>query len=335
MKAVETYDRRGFGRRRTDIRAQVRIGYRVIACTIKDLSEGGALLEFDEQIDLPARLWLSWPDSRSEIVCEVRHSRRNTAGVQFARSASMALRPAVPLSEPAGAQLAPPLKAPEHPHATASDIVAERRRSLRPATAPAAAAVKSVEALAAGEPPRDISTLMKSLKASAAAIVEERAARAVPVPLPARHYAGAPVNPPPLPTPQAAVLPLNPAAYAGAIQVSPELVATAAAVRPLAASQFAGAVMNAPAILAPAHPVLPLAAASYRGAVGMPLPPALAPAVPLPMPAREFADSRPGSTQCQTYDCAIAGLRNLAGWPPRPLAAWVYGTDQSDLASVA
>ncbi len=191
MKPLASFDRRTFGRRQTDIKASVRVGYRVIPCIIKDLSEGGALLEFAEQTDLPVRLWLSWPEQKSEIVCEVRHTRRNTAGVQFTRPQQMGLRPAVePGEQFAVIPLATPSRTVERVQAaTGSDLVAERRRAIRQPTALVPEPIAAVGS-AHAEPPRDISMLMISLRKAAASIVEARMTQAVPRPLAAAQYGG-------------------------------------------------------------------------------------------------------------------------------------------------
>lgn len=265
MKPADNFDRRVFGRRRTDISAQVRIGYRVIQCVIKDISEGGALLEFSSVADLPARLWLSWPEHKTEILCEVRHTRRNTAGVQFSRSQTMALRPAVAPSEPLALHPTSLAAAPDRAAAAnASDIVAERRRAIR---APVGEVSPVKVPGRAAEPPRDISTLMQSLKSAAASIVEARAAAAVPMPLAAGHYAGSCVEPPTLP-------------------------ASGRTVRPMPAVRYAGAIVTALAAVVRAEPPRPLAALEYTGAASVP--PGLAPwrqlskLPPRPLPASYY-----------------------------------------------
>jgi hypothetical protein len=164
MKRAKAFERRAFGRRRTNIRANVRIGYRVVTCTIKDISEGGALLEFDEHLELSARVWLSWPDQPNELVCEVRHSRNNSAGVQFVRPQALNLKPAV---TPANAfkLIAIPVPREERPAASGKDLVAEYRRSLLHysalAASNAAGAIGSSNTLQVPVPPRDLSGLRK------------------------------------------------------------------------------------------------------------------------------------------------------------------------------
>lgn len=194
MKSAEVIDRRVFGRRQTDIKAQVRIGNRVVPCTIKDMSEGGALLEFANHIDLPQRLWLSWSE-QAEIVCEVRHTRRNTAGVQFSRPQALTLRAAAPPSDALTTPIITSAKLADRPSfSSGAELIAGMRRSIRH---PAAEAAGPAPAAAPPPPPvepddmtpRDISTLMHSLKSEAAQSLRARAIAAVPKPLPAVRYA--------------------------------------------------------------------------------------------------------------------------------------------------
>jgi hypothetical protein len=324
MKPVESFDRRGFGRRQTNINAQVRIGYRVIPCTIKDLSEGGALLEFAEHTELPQKLWLSWPEQKSEIVCEVRHMRRNTAGVQFLRTQTLSLRPALEPSDPVAVQPAPPPKASERAH-SAFDLVAERRRATRPVaeTAPVFASPRDKPATLA-EPPRDISTLMQSLKAAAQSIIDARAAADVPRPLAARDLAGAAVEPPAPAHPSACPLSL-PASLYGFCADAPAASRKTRSLRSIASALQAAR----RAALVP----LPLPAAAYAEAEtgeAASVPPAGSAQVPMPLPAHAFAASaelaREGWVKpCDGHPCALAVWRTLGNSPPRPLSAWVYG----------
>lgn len=291
MKSAEALDRRVFGRRHTNIRASVRIGYQVVACTIKDLSEGGALLEFDEPVDLPSRVRLSWPDHPNEVICEVRHARRNTAGVQFTRPQTLSLKPAVTPAE-VFRSAAP---APEERSAvSANNLVAERRRGLRQHAAAPASSKVAVPSAAVTEPPRDLSALQASLQAAAVLIVAQREARRVPKPMTASHYAGSPVQPP---LGVAALHPPLPMVLTRgaclAIQ-APELALARTVPRPLAAHAFgvaAGAIIE-------------------RGFL------------PLPADFRAAADLL--LSACDGHACAFGVWRRLANLPPRPLPARAY-----------
>lgn len=302
MKSVDASDRRVFGRRRTDIRASVRAGNRVIPCLITDIAEGGAHLEFSEPVQLPSRLWLTLPGHGGDISCEVRHSTRNSAGVQFSRPVALPMRGAVstgeakPLPAPA-----PALRAPEPVSSslTAADLVAQRRRQHAPSSAEAqsipVAAAPSKQGhvqhtpLSQPEPPRDLSSLVASLHREAAAIVEKRLADLVPKPCPPSLYAQAPVQPLSLPEPVGAVRPMPAAAFAGA------------AVTP--------------------HPL-----ALWTGTVPAPLP-AYGLAVPEPENIIDASKSRALADVLLADDegsAAFAVWRNLANLPPRPLAASAY-----------
>ena len=163
MKRAEAFERRAFGRRRTHIRASLRIGYRVVKCTIKDISEGGALLEFEEHLDLSGRVWLSWPDQPNELVCQVRHSRNNSAGVQFVTPQALNLKPTV---TPANVFKLVAITVPgdERP-ASGKDLVAKYRRALVDylalAASNAAGESGSSDMVPVPVPPRELSGLRK------------------------------------------------------------------------------------------------------------------------------------------------------------------------------
>ncbi|MEQ1718697.1 MAG: PilZ domain-containing protein [Hyphomicrobium sp.] len=204
------FERRAFGRKETHISAQVRAGHRIMTCIIKDISEGGALLEFEEEVELPARVWLSWTHARPEIVCDVRHVRKNRAGVQFARPMPLAVRPSVDPVEATAQMPALPPRAPAPFSASvngAAALVAQRRHALKAlsdAAAPAELDVLAAPVVAPAELsalacararevvsdiPRDVSGLFASIKAelarNAADASETRLSAASPLPLPA------------------------------------------------------------------------------------------------------------------------------------------------------
>ncbi len=95
-------ERRAFGRRATDMPATVRgSGITRQSCTIRDMSEGGALLEFASPPELAGRLWISLPDG-TDVLCDVRHARANRVGVEFAGGAPpLILRHITDPSDPA------------------------------------------------------------------------------------------------------------------------------------------------------------------------------------------------------------------------------------------
>jgi PilZ domain len=85
MKQLATgADRRAFGRRPTNQHAVAHIAGRApLRCSVRDISEGGALLDFGEAVSLPWRLRLVWDGTGEAAECEVRHVRGGQAGVQF------------------------------------------------------------------------------------------------------------------------------------------------------------------------------------------------------------------------------------------------------------
>jgi PilZ domain len=208
---VETgADRRAFGRRDTNMAGVVRLSNHVThACVIRDISEGGALLEFPAPVNLSGRLRLSFDGAGQEIICEARHARGNRIGVQFVRNITLAARP---LAAPTDATAPlPVLRRAETPSETgrgtaASELVALRRNAgkasavkpdaiaapeLVPIVVEIPVAVPvAVPAAVEASAPRDMSSLLESVATLAAV-------RAVPRPLPARAFATALVIEPP------------------------------------------------------------------------------------------------------------------------------------------
>jgi PilZ domain len=77
-------DRRAFGRRPTNQHAMAHItGRAPLRCVVRDISEGGALLDFGDPVLLRNRLRLVWEGTGEQAECEVRHVQGGKAGVQF------------------------------------------------------------------------------------------------------------------------------------------------------------------------------------------------------------------------------------------------------------
>ena len=77
-------ERRTFGRRATHEHAIVRIpGRPALRCVIRNISDGGALLDFGDEVWLPYSFQLHWESSRRQEACEVRHSNGGRIGVLF------------------------------------------------------------------------------------------------------------------------------------------------------------------------------------------------------------------------------------------------------------
>jgi hypothetical protein len=77
-------ERRQFGRRKIYMHGWVKVpGRPTLPCVIHDLSDGGALLVFDEPFKLPFAFLLkidTLPDVKG---CEIRHSSGRRVGVEF------------------------------------------------------------------------------------------------------------------------------------------------------------------------------------------------------------------------------------------------------------
>ncbi len=79
-------ERRQFGRREANVNASARLSTgSIAACIIREISEGGALLEFPVSFGQPSRLRLTW-EGNHEVLCEVRHVRDRMIGVQFVQT---------------------------------------------------------------------------------------------------------------------------------------------------------------------------------------------------------------------------------------------------------
>lgn len=78
-------DRRAFGRRTTLLRGKVILpGRGRIYCMIHNLSEGGALLEFEDgRISMPHRFELEIEIFGTRLMCEPRHASDAGVGVRF------------------------------------------------------------------------------------------------------------------------------------------------------------------------------------------------------------------------------------------------------------
>ncbi len=89
-------ERRVFGRRQTNDHAIIRVpGRPALRCVIKNISEGGALLEFDAPVVwLPFNFRINWETGSRQEDCEIKHQNGNRVGVAFVvRKAEQADRP--------------------------------------------------------------------------------------------------------------------------------------------------------------------------------------------------------------------------------------------------
>jgi hypothetical protein len=86
MRVPFSAERRQFGRRLTCLHAVIRIRGRAdIICTVRNVSEAGALLQVPRPAWLPSRFQLLIEaDNKSERECEIVHRGEITVGVRFA-----------------------------------------------------------------------------------------------------------------------------------------------------------------------------------------------------------------------------------------------------------
>lgn len=102
MTPLRKAERRLFGRRELAIHAWVQIGRRREACMIRNLSEQGALIEFDGAAPASNTMRLIVDFEDFEVDCDVRHRTGNAIGLYFRPPK----RVAAPNSGPTGTELA-------------------------------------------------------------------------------------------------------------------------------------------------------------------------------------------------------------------------------------
>lgn len=84
--SAQMKEQRQFGRRQTSAHAWVKVrGRPAIACVVKNVSEGGALLEFTAAEMLPYRFRVTIEAEGIDRDCEIRHQTGNRVGVEFVK----------------------------------------------------------------------------------------------------------------------------------------------------------------------------------------------------------------------------------------------------------
>lgn len=84
MRAFNPAEQRAFGRRESRIHAFVHISGRPPEpCIVRNYSDGGALLEIQGRLDIPAAFRLVIESKAVDALCEVRHVNDRLVGVQF------------------------------------------------------------------------------------------------------------------------------------------------------------------------------------------------------------------------------------------------------------
>jgi hypothetical protein len=81
---LQRTDRRRFERRATNLAASVIIADQPpVACTIRNISDGGALLAFEKPLCVPYRFIVHIEGMGKPFGCEVRHNAGVYVGVEF------------------------------------------------------------------------------------------------------------------------------------------------------------------------------------------------------------------------------------------------------------
>jgi hypothetical protein len=84
-KPFSGIERRAFGRRETQEHAVVRIAGRPpLRCIVRNISDGGALLDFGQEVWLPFQFRLIWEGTKREETCDIKHQNGPRIGVSFA-----------------------------------------------------------------------------------------------------------------------------------------------------------------------------------------------------------------------------------------------------------
>lgn len=84
MNSPRGADRRQFGRRQTYLHARIHArGRPSLPCIMRDISEGGALLQVDHPQWLPSRFRLKIEADGTEVDCEVVRRTEDAVGVRF------------------------------------------------------------------------------------------------------------------------------------------------------------------------------------------------------------------------------------------------------------
>lgn len=92
LKKTDHSEKRQFGRRDTDMRGWVRVAGRpVISCVVRELSQGGALLEFMDDVWLPYGFRLTTECKQIDRYCEPRHKNGKRIGVRFVEASDHAV----------------------------------------------------------------------------------------------------------------------------------------------------------------------------------------------------------------------------------------------------
>ncbi len=107
MAVTDTHDRRLFGRRRLTIHAWVLFGRHREACVIRNLSEQGALIEFDATPPPANNMRLVVDFEDFDVECDVRHRSGRAIGLYFRPKK---IEPAADTG-PTGAELARQIRA--------------------------------------------------------------------------------------------------------------------------------------------------------------------------------------------------------------------------------
>ena len=82
-------ERRQFGRRESSFRGHIAVSGRMpIGCTIRNVSDRGALIECDEDFTAGPSVRLTVDSLATDVWCEARHQTNRTIGVRFVNNSA-------------------------------------------------------------------------------------------------------------------------------------------------------------------------------------------------------------------------------------------------------
>ena len=125
-----TSERRAFGRRESCLHGMARLANRQPEpCIVRNFSDGGALLEFNTELNPPFRFRLIVEPKEIDTTCEVRHRKGRYIGVRFLEAGAVVAERLEPLPSMLGTE-GPPQPAPA-PLVRARPMLCVSGRALR------------------------------------------------------------------------------------------------------------------------------------------------------------------------------------------------------------
>jgi len=139
-------EKRQFGRRESAIHAVAMFGGRTAHCIVRNFSEGGALLEFNDSVTPPFRFRLIIEAKNVDVECEVRHQGKHGVGVSFGDGCASGLLNNQPATAKPVEVREPAVEAPSRPAVNGATLRSAMFGIEQKPQAPKAARVFNAEA---------------------------------------------------------------------------------------------------------------------------------------------------------------------------------------------